>query len=237
MTEIIKIDIENIIPEQKEVLLNQGITSDVVLEEKIQKILDQAIEEYRSLAEPSGIIKDITKEDFARIYNGEDMNEERTPVADVYPGADYLALFAVTLGERISDRINNCFKTNLFAEGCMLDAAASAGADRGAEILQRRYEKRLTDKYDDISKIGVLRYSPGYCGWHISGQKKLFEYLEPQRIGITLRETYLMDPLKSVSGVIIAGPKAIHQFENDYSCCEECDDQSCLDRIQALKNE
>ncbi|MBD3218906.1 MAG: hypothetical protein GF310_11565 [candidate division Zixibacteria bacterium] len=237
MTEIIRIKIEDIIPEQKEVLLNQGITSDVVLEDKIQNILDQAMKEFRSLAEPSGIIKDIPKEDFARIYIGEGMNEGPTPVADVYPGADYLALFAVTLGERISDRINHCFKTNLFAEGCMLDAAASAGADHGAEILQRRYEKQLSDKYDDISKIGALRYSPGYCGWHISGQKKLFESLEPEKIGITLRETYLMDPLKSVSGVIIAGPKEIHQFENNYPCCEECDDQSCLDRMQALKNE
>ena len=64
--------------------------------------------------------------------------------------------------------------------------------------------------------IGVLRYSPGYCGWHISGQRRLFAHLRPERIGITLHDSYLMEPLKSVSGVLIAGAKEIHAFADTY---------------------
>jgi cobalamin-dependent methionine synthase I len=147
-----------------------------------------------------------------------------------------MALFAVTLGQKISDEIDQRFKTNNFAEGCMLDAAASAGTDQAAEIMQKIYEQKIAERFDDFDAIGVARYSPGYCGWHISAQKKLFEYLSPDKIGIRLRETYLMDPLKSVSGVIIAGSKEIHQFENNYPCCENCDDQTCLERMRAFKN-
>ncbi|UCE26659.1 MAG: hypothetical protein JSW52_09965, partial [Candidatus Coatesbacteria bacterium] len=81
---------------------------------------------------------------------------------------------------------------------------------------------------------GVLRYSPGYCGWDISGQKKLFEYLKPNDVGITLRESYLMEPLKSVSGVIVAGPAEIHDFELNYPFCRDCVTKFCRDRIKSV---
>ena len=81
---------------------------------------------------------------------------------------------------------------------------------------------------------GVLRYSPGYCGWHISGQRRLFDYLDPGQIGITLRESFLMDPLKSVSGVLIAGPREIHRFTDDYDFCDQCDTRGCRQRLRAL---
>ncbi len=236
MTEIIKFDINDIIPEREEVLRNQGIIPGAVLEDKIRDLLEQSMQDFRTLAEPIGIIKEISTDDFGWIYNGEGLNEKHTPVADIFPKANCTALFAVTLGQKISDEIDQRFKTNNFAEGCMLDAAASAGADQAAKIMQKVYEQKIAERFDDFGVIGVVRYSPGYCGWHISAQKKLFEYLSPDKIGIRLRETYLMDPLKSVSGVIIAGPKEIHQFENNYPCCENCDDQTCLERMQALKN-
>ena len=236
MTEIIKFDINDIIPEREEVLRNQGIIPGAVIEDKIRDLLEQAMQEFQSLAEPVGIMKEVLIGDFKDIYKGEGLNDERTPVADIFPKADCMALFAVTLSQKISDEIDQRFNTNNFAEGCMLDAAASAGADQAAEIMQKMYEQIIAERFDDFAAIGLVRYSPGYCGWHISAQKKLFEYLNPDKIGINLRKTYLMDPLKSVSGVIIAGPKEIHQFENNYPCCDKCDDQTCLELMQVLKN-
>ncbi|MHC4266624.1 MAG: vitamin B12 dependent-methionine synthase activation domain-containing protein, partial [Planctomycetota bacterium] len=80
----------------------------------------------------------------------------------------------------------------------------------------------------------ILSYSPGYCGWDISGQKKLFEYLHPGKIGISLNNTYLMTPLKSVSGVLVAGKNEIHQFRPNYPFCKSCKTHSCLLRMKAL---
>jgi hypothetical protein len=65
-------------------------------------------------------------------------------------------------------------------------------------------------------------------------QGKLFEFLRPREIGITLRESYLMDPLKSVSGVVLVGPREIHEFEMDYSFCAECRTPSCRARINTI---
>ena len=75
------------------------------------------------------------------------------------------------------------------------------------------------------------RYSPGYCGWHITAQRKLFAALQPAAIGVSLNASCLMEPLKSVSGVILAGPPAIHEFEAGFPFCRQCRDRSCGARL------
>jgi cobalamin-dependent methionine synthase I len=85
----------------------------------------------------------------------------------------------------------------------MLDAVASTAAEMAADAVERNYLKRLRVENQEANSTAVLRYSPGYCGWHVSGQKKLFEFLQPAEIGITLLESFLMTPLKSISGVLL----------------------------------
>jgi hypothetical protein len=79
----------------------------------------------------------------------------------------------------------------------------------------------------------VLLYSPGYCGWHISGQKKLFEFLRPERIDIRLNERFLMIPLKSISGVLVAGAAEIHHISERYPFCDHCQSPTCRERGMA----
>jgi hypothetical protein len=81
-----------------------------------------------------------------------------------------------------------------------------------------------------------LRYSPGYCGWHISGQKRLFERLNPAEIGITLNSSFLMQPLKSISGVIVSAERKYHLIKSDYPFCAVCPHRSCRERINLLLN-
>jgi len=116
----------------------------------------------------------------------------------------------------------------------MLDSVASAGVEKAADIVETKFLESLMTKGTVDKETVVMRYSPGYCGWHVSGQRKLFEYLKPSRIGIVLRDSFLMEPLKSVSGVLIAGKKEIHIFEDNYPFCSECETHSCQERIRAL---
>jgi hypothetical protein len=116
----------------------------------------------------------------------------------------------------------------------MLDAAASEGTEMAAAMLESSYREWLEESGTIDPAHGVLRFSPGYCGWHISGQGKLFEYLEPGEIGISLGSSYLMQPLKSITGVIVTGPRDIFMFDDDYPFCVDCRDRSCRERINAL---
>jgi len=53
-------------------------------------------------------------------------------------------------------------------------------------------------------------------------------------VGISLTPTCLMEPLKSISGVIIAGAKEIFEFEDNFPFCDTCVDRSCRTRLATL---
>lgn len=172
--------------------------------------------------EPKGKIEEISISEFAQIFQGDGENDENAPVQHIFPLAEYMALFAFTLGRNISDTITELFSNKDFALAYMLDSIASASADKASSIAERRIN------VDGSSK--TLLYSPGYCGWNLSGQKQLFIKLEPESIGISLSNHFLMNPLKSISGVLIAGKKEIHDFDNDFTFCAQCKTFSCIDR-------
>jgi hypothetical protein len=234
MNEILTLAPDEFVPPQDAVLENQGIPADKPLSPEIDTLFRAALALLNEVAAPAGILREVSQPDFERIYHGEGRNEASTPVGDIFPKAADLALFAVTLGKRISQAIDERFKSNDLALGAMLDSAASAGADQLGEALERRYVNLLIQTGRATSDTGVLRYSPGYCGWHISGQKKLFEYLHPEQIGISLRDSFLMEPLKSISGVLIAGPQYLHIIRKPYPACGECKNESCRRRVPTM---
>ncbi len=234
MTEILKFSTEELTPAREAVLENQGIPTGVFVPTEIETLCAAALGLLSEVAAPAGVLREISKPDFENVYQGEGRNEARTPIAEIYGSAENLALFAVTLGEPVSKGIDDCFRSNELALGSMLDAAASLAADHLAELAAARFLELLSREGRAAPATRVLGYSPGYCGWHVSGQKKLFEYLHPEQIGITLRDSFLMQPLKSVSGILIAGPREIHSFEMSYPFCSACETRGCRARVRAL---
>ena len=234
MIEIFEIPINMVVPAVADILLEQGIKDLKSANERIRKIAETSIGDYERYSQPSAIAREITCGDFDIIYKGEGNNEPETPLDLIYPASAGLVLFAVTLGEDISKRITSYFDEDEFAAGSMLDSAASAGAELVADYVESLYKKKLKKSRSYDETMGLMRFSPGYCGWDISGQKKLFDYLQPDKIGLELTESYLMKPLKSISGVIVIGPKHIFEFEDNFTFCAECNDHSCLERIKSL---
>jgi Vitamin B12 dependent methionine synthase, activation domain len=191
----------------------------------IADIAREACQLLASLSAPKGILADIDSSTFAEIYPGRGQNSPRSPLADIHPRAEKLALFAVTVGPSVSRRIDQLFGEHDYPLAAALDAAASLAADGAAAWVEKQFSSHCDPGQ------GVLRYSPGYCGWHVSAQIKLFATLKPEEIGITLGESCLMDPLKSVSGVVVAGPPAMHDFAPNFDFCAVCADRQCRDRI------
>ena len=231
MSEILTFSTAELLPERPEVLENQGIRVGQTVPASIETLCTNALDRLCEIAAPTGIMTEIAKAEFEAVYAGEGLNESETPVGDIYPRAERLALFAVTVGPNIGLEIDARFASGDLALGAMLDSAASAAADKLAAVTQGRYAELLAQTGGGTNHTHVLRYSPGYCGWHISGQRTLFDALRPERVGITLRESYLMEPLKSVSGVLIAGPREIHEFRMTYRCCGQCESRSCRERL------
>ena len=242
MKQWFSIPFTDVVPDPLVILRSQGVPYRADPGARIKSLLDEALVQLEELAEPVGLTREVTVDAFARIYQGEGHNEESSPLADIYPRAERLALFAVTLGAVVCQRITSLFDARDFALASMLDAAASEAADRAAEAVEKIAFAAAgaaagnvagdRGNGDDGSRSIALRYSPGYCGWHVSGQKALFANLGPEEIDITLRESFLMEPLKSVSGVIVAGPVSIHEFADDYYFCDACADHGCRARLR-----
>lgn len=235
MRSIIYFDAKDIGLSRREILHSQGVPDEAVLSENFEKIYREAIDLFRELAELSGIISGIEVSDFEEVFRGEGFNEKENPVGEIYRKSDYLALFAVTLGPVLSEKVTELFDTGDYAIGYMLDSVSSYAADKLADLTAQHLHSELAGTESTASPWRVLCYSPGYCGWHISGQKKLFETLRPEEIGITLSESCLMSPIKSVSGVLIGGPGEIHEFVNSYPFCNTCIARSCVKRMRNLK--
>mgnify|MGYP001046046136 CR=1 FL=1 len=259
MGRVIEIPSETTAPSGRAVLTALGLPEARDPEPRVQRAVDDALEILAADSRPRGTLAAVRASDFARVYAGEGKNESPSPLADIFPRADALLLFAATLGAPVSDRITSLFDSKELTLAVTLDAAASiavelagdhlevlvvdemkeagAGGAGGADV------KGAADRSGDAQGRGgrphdlsvtALRYSPGYCGWDLTGQRALFGELEPERIGIRLLESCLMEPLKSISGVIVAGPAEIHEFTDDYAFCSECRTRDCRRRIAAL---
>ena len=200
---------------------------------KVHSVIEQARGLFTSTARPRALYETIAAADFEVVYRGEGGNDETTPLEQVLEDAVSLALFAVTLGEEISDRITGLFDAGELAEGYILDQVASFAADELAGNAGKRFQAAL-GKVDDGT--AVLPYSPGYCGWNVTGQRALFANLEPGELGITLNESCLMHPVKSVSGVLVLAPIEAHDFNPAFPCCTTCITLDCQQRAAALRN-
>lgn len=150
-------------------------------------------------------------------------------IAHQLQDATLFLIFTATVGEEF-----DLWMEQLKREGDMLkvyiaDAIGSALVEKVADLMEADLQSRL----DSVDLHHTLRFSPGYCGWHLSGQKELFSLFPSSTpCGIRLTESCLMLPIKSVSGVIGVGKEVKPQ---QYSC-GLCDYAMCYKRRQHAKN-
>jgi len=221
-------------PDRHTVLRAQGIPDGAAVPERVDALVDHGFEIYSRTVDATGIRAEISIEQFDAVYRGEGRNAPRTPLEGILPGAHRLALFAVTVGEAVCSEIRHLFNTGDPALGYTLDTIASAGAEGLANAMAQEYQDTFSRSSPNASDVRVLPYSPGYCGWHVSGQARLFRFLQPERIGISLNASALMEPLKSVSGVLVAAGREIHDFDIEFNFCTDCAGQECRERIQSV---
>jgi len=115
----------DIAPAPRSVLVAQGIPQQVEPDARVVGLLEEALSQLRELVEPLGVMQEVTLPEFDRIYPGEGLNAPASPLAQIYPQAEVLALFAVTLGAPVCRRISELFDVHDYALASLLDAASS----------------------------------------------------------------------------------------------------------------
>lgn len=234
MRELLQIAAADISPDLKSALSLQGWRSGAPVNGRVRSIYEEASNLFAREADPRGLVASISIEEFRAVYRGAGRNEADTPLGEIFPQSKRLALFAATMGQAVSAMIAKLFENRDYALASMLDAVASEATDKAGDVLENHYVDGLRAGGEAHPSWRALRYSPGYCGWHVSGQGALFDFLRPEQIGISLRESFLMEPLKSMTGVIVTGPPEIHEFEDNYTFCTDCTTHGCRERIRSV---
>jgi len=132
------------------------------------------------------------------------------------------AIFLCTAGEEIGKMSRRAMKSSDLLEGYIYDVVGSEIVEAAADLMQGEIEKLIASAGRKITN----RFSPGYCGWDVSEQHKLFQLLPGTYCGIKLTASALMDPEKSISGMIGIGKNVRHL---PYTC-NICDKKDCIYR-------
>jgi len=136
--------------------------------------------------------------------------------------SDSVAIFLCTAGAEIGIRSRKAMQEKDLLKGYVYDVVGSEIVEAAADLMQNELEKIMISTGKKITN----RYSPGYCGWDVVEQHKLFQLIPDNFCGIRLTESALMDPVKSVSGIIGIGEDV---KRNPYYC-NLCDLKDCINR-------
>jgi len=136
-------------------------------------------------------------------------------------GSTHIAVFAATLGPAFDAWSKQYFYSDPL-EGYVANTIGSVYVESVVDELEKAVNRAAGDLHLKCSN----RLSPGYCHWNIVEQQQLFQLLPDRFCGITLTESCLMVPIKSVSGIIGLGPD---MQRHDYGCAL-CDKADCIMR-------
>ena len=137
-------------------------------------------------------------------------------------GSEAYALFIATAGNEYEEYLHRLTGEGDMVRVYIADALGSAIAEKCADML----EICLQESIDKLGWHHTNRFSPGYCGWHVSQQQQLFPLFQGHTCGVRLTDSSLMLPIKSVSGIIGLG-KEVRRL--DYTC-GLCNFEKCYKR-------
>jgi len=107
-------------------------------------------------------------------------------------------LAATTVGNQISELTAACFSEGDAAAAAVCDAVGSECADAAMDFLQNYAAAQLKRSNRIVTDC---RFSPGYGNWLLTAQKDFFGWLDLKTMGLTLTDSMLLLPEKSVTAL------------------------------------
>lgn len=113
----------------------------------------------------------------------------------IFEHAKKVALCICTIGPQIESESSQLMKSDEMMKALILDAIGS----EAVEQVARQVDRLLCEKAREMDLWPSKRFSPGYKSWNIEEQRYIFRMIPGEDIGVTLNESLMMIPRKSVS--------------------------------------
>jgi len=178
-------------------------TSKRPVRQRIIELYEGALKEALTLAQPKAIWVDseITgySETELRIPGGTLKSKLLARMAG--PGQK-LVLFAMTIGSAVDEQISAYQRANNMSSALALDETASTLVSKGTAAELGKIE----ENYRREGLKTTFPMGPGHSYWQgLEDLEDIFDILKPELIGISLNESNLMQPRKSVCMVMGVG--------------------------------
>ena len=190
-------------------------------DERTRMMIEDAFSEVEKAAGPKSICRIFDVEQFSdgmiRIGNTE---IKSSSLSRNLKGCVKVVLFGATLGAGVDQLIRRTSMTDM-SRAVIQQACAAA-------VLEEYCDKKQLETGEELEKEGLYlrpRFSPGYGDFDIHYQKPLMQMLDcAKTIGLTMTDSYMMTPSKSVTAVIGASPV---KERCPVAGCEACDKTDC----------
>jgi hypothetical protein len=137
-------------------------------------------------------------------------------------GSEQISFFICTAGKTISLRVKELLAGDDPALGYVYDVMGSYIAEAAGDVMQARLGAEVRKSGQKLTN----RYSPGYCRWPVTDQQKLFGLFKGNTCGVSLTDSGLMNPIKSISGLIGIGANVRYRESH----CDLCNLKKCMYR-------
>ena len=187
--------------------------------------VEEACLEVQLAAEPRGIYQEYEYDaETHTILSDPPMVLEAQSIIKHLGNSKKVYVLGVTVGEGVEERSSSLFKEGNYTVGLLVDAAATTAVEQVAnqvnEIINRLAKK--------AGYKPTWRFSPGYGNWPIEEQKKLGQIIKTEKIGLTVTDTYMLFPRKSVTAIIGCLPG--NEEQKTQRGCTSCSQQDCFSR-------
>lgn len=191
-------------------------------EEALVQLVDDCIPAFLAAVRPRACWTEVPISRMGDVLDFGVCRVESASLSRNLRGCDRAILFAATLGAE-TDRRRRTASVTSPARALVLDAMGTAGIETVCDDLCRRFAAQHPDR-----KLRP-RFSPGYGDLPLDFQRTLLGVLDSQRkAGISLSESLLMVPQKSVSAIVGLGRQGCTLAVGN---CEECVQKDCEFRL------
>ena len=213
-------------PNWREIFRYLGYKNGAQPEGAALEMIEQAEQKVRDAAEPKSAhrLMELSFPAGGAVLIG-NVRIESAALRRNLEGCTGAYLFAATLGAGVDRLISRLTALGRSSEALAAQAAAAALIEDCCDEENERLRAGAAERGLKLRP----RFSPGYGDFSIEHQRDIARELDtPRRIGLTVTDSCMLAPMKSVTAVI-----GIAETEGSTAGgCEDCDKQNCGFRRQ-----
>lgn len=144
-------------------------------------------------------------------------------------------IMAVSIGQQLEQAVSRYFQQGEYTRGLLLDAAGTTAVETAADSVNQLIREQAAKNGMTITS----RFSPGYGDWDITVQPEIVSLAKGEQIGITVTESCMLIPRKSITAVIGLQPDKPLSIclPADSNNCEACTKTNCIARREQRTND